>query len=301
MGDARFARTLLRLYPPAWRARYGDEFLALVADSGRLSWRAAADIVGAAAGERARSIASLIRNDGAPVDLTEPSIRLGPDRGWFAYQGLFFVLVAATVWVLHAAGLEAPRWTFWLFLAQFSLTRATDPIADPTHWSWVERALASFWWWATALVLSGVSYYAGVLLNRAGVAAPSDGTVVSVLLGLIAALGARTIYCAIRLHGRRRDWPGIRAGEKHAWNAAVLLIVIAGGLSDPSSTGIWMGSQILWMTLRPSFGWTRVNVARRRAIEDAIASRTARLSSDFPVMTIWEPVRRKRSDKDSWW
>ena len=39
MSDDRAARALLRLYPRTWRARYGDEFLALVSDTG-LTWRA---------------------------------------------------------------------------------------------------------------------------------------------------------------------------------------------------------------------------------------------------------------------
>jgi len=46
-GKARIARAALRLYPPAWRARYGDEVLALLDDTGGglaaavgLAWRA---------------------------------------------------------------------------------------------------------------------------------------------------------------------------------------------------------------------------------------------------------------------
>jgi hypothetical protein len=46
-GKARLARAALRLYPPAWRARYGDEVLALLDDTGGgltaalgLAWRA---------------------------------------------------------------------------------------------------------------------------------------------------------------------------------------------------------------------------------------------------------------------
>jgi hypothetical protein len=35
---------LLRLYPRAWRARYADEFLALLLDSPR-TWRTAADVI----------------------------------------------------------------------------------------------------------------------------------------------------------------------------------------------------------------------------------------------------------------
>jgi len=51
-------RRLLRMYPPSWRARYGDELeelLDLMRRDGRLSWRARLDVAAGAARERARS------------------------------------------------------------------------------------------------------------------------------------------------------------------------------------------------------------------------------------------------------
>jgi hypothetical protein len=46
-------RSLLRLYPRAWRERYGDEFLAML-DGRRLTAREALDIVGSSVGEWSR-------------------------------------------------------------------------------------------------------------------------------------------------------------------------------------------------------------------------------------------------------
>ena len=51
-------RRLLRMYPPAWRARYGDELEELLTHmrrDGRLSWRARLDVAAGAARERGRS------------------------------------------------------------------------------------------------------------------------------------------------------------------------------------------------------------------------------------------------------
>lgn len=50
---------LLRLYPPAWRARYGDELRDLVSETG-IGPRIAFDVARAAVGERRRSLEATI-------------------------------------------------------------------------------------------------------------------------------------------------------------------------------------------------------------------------------------------------
>jgi hypothetical protein len=57
MSSAR-DRLLLRLYPPAWRERYGEEFLALL-EKQPIGPRVVIDIVAAAIGERAVSVFTL--------------------------------------------------------------------------------------------------------------------------------------------------------------------------------------------------------------------------------------------------
>ncbi|MGH2857302.1 MAG: hypothetical protein ACRDMJ_07430 [Solirubrobacteraceae bacterium] len=54
MSVDRSAQRLLRCYPASWRARYGEELVALIADMSdghRLSWRLRADVAGAGARE----------------------------------------------------------------------------------------------------------------------------------------------------------------------------------------------------------------------------------------------------------
>jgi hypothetical protein len=57
MSAVRTSGMLLRLYPPAWRARYGEELEALILETtdGRVPWRVRADVAIAAARERLRS------------------------------------------------------------------------------------------------------------------------------------------------------------------------------------------------------------------------------------------------------
>ena len=68
MNVDRTSRLLLRLYPPAWRARYGEELEALIleASGGRVSWRVRLDVARAAGRERLRSLGVL--HDGPPSE-----------------------------------------------------------------------------------------------------------------------------------------------------------------------------------------------------------------------------------------
>jgi hypothetical protein len=50
----RVARWIARLYPPVWRERYGDEFAALLEESG-VTWRTAIDVAESALMMRVRS------------------------------------------------------------------------------------------------------------------------------------------------------------------------------------------------------------------------------------------------------
>ncbi len=58
MSAARTAGRLTRAYPPAWRARYGEELAELILDmseGGRIPWRLRADVVAAGGRERLRA------------------------------------------------------------------------------------------------------------------------------------------------------------------------------------------------------------------------------------------------------
>lgn len=57
MNVERTSGLLLRLYPPGWRARYGDELAALIQETsgGRVPWRVRLDVASAAVTERLRA------------------------------------------------------------------------------------------------------------------------------------------------------------------------------------------------------------------------------------------------------
>jgi hypothetical protein len=59
MSAARTAARLMRLYPPSWRARYGEELETLILEMSagrRIAWRVRADVAGAGGRERLRGL-----------------------------------------------------------------------------------------------------------------------------------------------------------------------------------------------------------------------------------------------------
>jgi hypothetical protein len=96
---SRMSGLLVRLYPPAWRARYGEELAALIVESSggeRVPWRVRADVALGAARERLRA-AGLV-GDGSPGDRV---------RG-----GALLALCAWALFVVAGAGMEkvAEHW-----------------------------------------------------------------------------------------------------------------------------------------------------------------------------------------------
>src|SRR5262245_39871113 len=114
MRSDRIARALLRLYPRAWRERYGDEFLALIADVG-LTWREVVDVIGAAGVERVRAAITLVRNELDPTDPPVVDIT-GPTMDDFREAVLFFALASLTILASSLVGVTLPRWTVWPYL-----------------------------------------------------------------------------------------------------------------------------------------------------------------------------------------
>ncbi len=95
MNAKRTHRLLLRAYPPAWRARYGDELAALMADAsgdGRASWRTWLDVALGGARERLRAA-------GVTGDAVPPAAR--------SRAGSLLVLCAWALFVV--AGLTVQR------------------------------------------------------------------------------------------------------------------------------------------------------------------------------------------------
>ncbi len=91
---------LLRVYPPAWRERYGPELLAVLeaeSGSGRIALRSAVDVIGAGLLQRLRSAGLL-------GDELPPALR--------ARAGLLLVLSSWSVFVVAGIGLQktAEHW-----------------------------------------------------------------------------------------------------------------------------------------------------------------------------------------------
>jgi hypothetical protein len=61
-SDLARARVLLRLYPRAWRERYGDELLELVAETG-LTWFVVVDVILSACAQRLRALLAMRRRE----------------------------------------------------------------------------------------------------------------------------------------------------------------------------------------------------------------------------------------------
>jgi hypothetical protein len=92
VSERRIDRLLIRLYPPAWRARYGEELEALIVESSgerRTSWSTRADVALAAGRERLHSAG--LAGEGVPP-------------GERARAGELLVLCAWVLFVVAGAG-----------------------------------------------------------------------------------------------------------------------------------------------------------------------------------------------------
>ncbi len=107
MDSRRLALALLRLYPRAWRARYGDELLGLIDDAG-LSWRIVADVAAGAVVERVRALVAW-RNPPLDPVVQARVLASGPGRESALDAIAFGALILTTVGVLAAAGVAWPR------------------------------------------------------------------------------------------------------------------------------------------------------------------------------------------------
>lgn len=93
MSSSKLARTLIRLYPRAWRERYGEEFLALL-DETRLSWWQVPDIVRAATNERVRAAGRAVVGE-----LSERAMLRWRLTGRMAAWTAVAAVVVATAWL----------------------------------------------------------------------------------------------------------------------------------------------------------------------------------------------------------
>jgi hypothetical protein len=262
MPSDRLARALLRLYPRAWRARYGDEFLAFIDDSG-LSWRAVANVVAAAGAERVRALVALVHYEDDPA-LLLPWTGSRPAREVLAEGAAYMVFVGLTVWAGSGFGVPYPPWTWWFNVLFFGCGRGDVPTLPA---SWFERLAVPVFWFTTATALASLAWLTGVWLGRVGVPTPSDPVVYTIMGTWAVCAGVRWLYCMVRTLWLGSTWPGMHRREKHQWSAAWFVVAAVLALTGPSEAlrTFWPVAMIFWLVLRPPFFMARAGAARRRA------------------------------------
>jgi hypothetical protein len=268
MPSERWARALLRLYPRAWRERYGDEFLVLIDDAG-LTWRTALDVVASAAAERARAIAALASER---VHTTH-AIKFGtPLRGREVFTDfvVFNACVALVMVALRALGVPFPRWnTLVMFLMQWN--GSYEPIYS-LHQHRSDRLTQPIVWFLAAVVLVAAGCIVGAALRSAGVPEPGNAAYYTPFCLYFGGGAIRLLYCGVR--SAIGTWPGVHRHEALAWRIGLWLMTVLTGLADPGWDAFWAFVGMFWMALRPTFDFTREGVAHRRACLEAVERAT---------------------------
>ncbi len=259
MKSERACRLLLRAYPPAWRARYGDELVSLMLESGergRVAWRACRDVLLAGARERLRAAGlsgdsvppaararagsllvlcawSLFVVAGMMVQRVSEHWRgTAPAAGRtlpaIAFDGLVAAAAIAAVLVLAGAACALPALVAFLRAGRFGEIRA--------HWARAARLSA-----AGAAATAGLVAWAQRLS-----AAQRDGHDTAYALGfsawgllLVVCLAAWT-YAAVAT-ARRIEWPA---------RALVALARLAAGVA--AAMGAITVATALWWAALPA-------------------------------------------------
>jgi hypothetical protein len=230
VSDARTpaGAALLRLYPAAWRARYGDEMLALLEDR-RVGWRDRLDLVRGAVDAHwlaPRSAATMVGaallagaawTVAAAATLGEPVL---PD--WPGYLDTTLPLGAVAV----GAGLVA---------TYAEACRYAERPGRILGWA-TRLALVGQLLWAVALAVAVLGGPYGAITALAA----ASGGVGLVVLGL----------AALRVGG--------------SWTAVAL--VVMGGASLVPSVAAWLVAGATWTTLGLVAWWRRAAAVRPPAI-----------------------------------
>jgi hypothetical protein len=123
MRSDRLARTLLRLYPRAWRERYGEELLALIDDAG-LTWRIVADVIAGATVERVRALMVMRNRPRDPIAEARAKTLLSFRESATELLAQA-ALVVMTIGALTVAGVPWPRWQSWYLIAMINVPLST--------------------------------------------------------------------------------------------------------------------------------------------------------------------------------
>jgi len=208
--SARGTRRLLNLYPPAWRARYGDELEALMADAGgggRVPWRSRADVVAAAMRERLRDAG--LSGDAPPADQA---------RG-----GVLLVLAAWALFVVAGASVQK-------FSEQW---QAATPAADRAVPAGAYATLVG------GALAGGLAVVAGVLLALPALRAFARGGGVATVRGWLLVAGVLTAVALPATVGLVAWAHGLTARQRAGYSLAYSLGFLGWGLLVAACLGAW--------------------------------------------------------------
>jgi hypothetical protein len=242
MPDDRLARALLRLYPRPWRARYGEEFLALIADTG-LTWRAAIDVVCAASVERARVLIALWRGQAEP----EATLKtVGPANAReLVTEGLAMLgLMAATALALASLGIPLPGVMRGMGLV-LAITALTGDLQAPRPTTPFDRVALRFGQFAAAVGVVGLAWMAARGLISLGTPQPPDA-----LLWAVLAVPLLAIWrVGFDLMRRRIDESWTAFLERAGWSVALAASAVIVGMQDHATELFWTMVCACWTWL----------------------------------------------------
>ncbi|HEX5216014.1 MAG TPA: hypothetical protein VFV98_11165 [Vicinamibacterales bacterium] len=275
-SDLARARALLRLYPPAWRERYGDEFLELVAETG-LTWSVVVDVILSAFAQRLRALLAMRRDERERLS----DLRRGPLRpaGDVVLDVISFVALAGSVVTLFVmVGAPWPPWNFWCWLVLTGHTRF-GMLSGGAGKRRADRVGRSFYFFLESVAIIGAVVLAAAWMRSRGVPGPPDRSDVLLVACGFAAL-ARFAYGGCRSFSPTTTWSGISRVESRAWGLLALAGLFLGALAEPNMKMFWIMALFPFMVRGISHGCRPIDIERRRA---AFELEQQRLREKFPV------------------
>jgi len=229
--SARRARRLLRWYPPAWRARYGEEFCALLEDQ----WSEVPPTLRAQAGVAASGVVARAGRAGMTGCVIDAPSQWRASLAWVLAATAAFLTAGLAMW---SQLLVAWQWT--------------PPRADETKWATVGMS-ASLAALAVVVVVGAVPLVVAAARQLLG---PGRRRLV-VPVALCMASATALIVGA---HRFENGWPGTGG---HHW---ALQGIVPGGVAafcwaatlsvssywaHPAALGAFPATEVAWMALSP--------------------------------------------------
>lgn len=291
MNASRGARSLLSLYPRTWRERYGEELLALLADTG-LTPRIMLDVVAGAAIQRVLALIELRNREIDPLSTGRViSVMTMRDKA-IDYVALV-ALVASTIALGSIVRMPWPpsplstpgvswtsmtMWLFWVNVLQAHYGTFGRPVPPRT-----ERIGLAYYCFVEAAAFVLLMYLVGRTLSAAGVPDPSN----RFLLSFLAFGGVwvmRLIYCGVRIGVTPMTWNGLHPLEIRAWKLVAVIFCASVAIADHGWQLYWIQSMAAVFLLRTPTGLLRLGADRRRATLELEQQRLREkfLVSSFP-------------------